>query len=197
MTGGTAEARGINRALARVAAANGFALGLGSGRVLLEDPSAIAGFDVRDLAPDIPLLANLGAVQLTRGVGIDDCRRLVEMLRADALVLHLNAVQEALQDDGDADFRGVLAAIEVVCAAEAWRGGGQRGGVGIPPDEVRRLFDVGVAVVDVAEREGRHGARSSATATAAVADRSSMPSIKRLGGAHRRRPCCGPGGGRA
>src|SRR5271155_1584348 len=97
MTGGSPETRRFNRSLARVAQRHGFAMGLGSARALLESPDALPTFDVRDEAPDVPLLANIGAVQLNKGYGVPECRRLLEMLRADAIVLHLNALQEALQ----------------------------------------------------------------------------------------------------
>jgi len=154
MTGGTPEAAAINDALARTAAAHGFALGLGSGRVLLEDPAATSGFYVRDLAVGVPVLANLGAVQLTRGVSREDCQRLVGMLRADGLVLHLNAVQEALQGGGDTDFSGLLAAIEALCGSAPWPVLVKEVGWGLPPDDVRRLFEAGVAGVDVAGAGG-------------------------------------------
>ncbi|RME70965.1 MAG: type 2 isopentenyl-diphosphate Delta-isomerase [Planctomycetota bacterium] len=107
MTGGSELARRINERLARAAQRFGIALGLGSGRALLVDPSLRDTFAVRPLCPDVPLLANLGAVQLNYGVGLDDCRRLVELLEADALVLHLNPLQEAVQPEGDVDFRGL------------------------------------------------------------------------------------------
>ena len=116
MTGGAPEAAAINRILAKVAQAHRLAIGLGSARVLLEEPGAIDTFYVRDLAPDAVILANIGAVQLNRGVGAVDCRRLIEMLGADALVLHLNALQEALQKGGDVAFAGLLRAIESLCA---------------------------------------------------------------------------------
>ena len=154
MTGGTREATLINRTLAEVAQSEGLALGLGSARVLIEDPSARAGFDVRDLARDVPLLVNLGAVQLTRGVEVDDCRRVMDLLGGDALVLHLNALQEALQGGGDVDFRGVLAGLERVCGALGSPVIVKEVGWGIPPDDVRRLFEVGVAAVDVAGAGG-------------------------------------------
>ncbi|MGA8324864.1 MAG: alpha-hydroxy-acid oxidizing protein, partial [Candidatus Cybelea sp.] len=93
MTGGTPDARRINRRLARVAQKSGFAMGLGSGRALLESPGTLDTFDVRAEAPDVSLFANLGAVQLNKGYTVDDCRRLMELLRADALVLHLNPLQ--------------------------------------------------------------------------------------------------------
>src|SRR5579884_2915809 len=115
MTGGTERAHVINVRLASVAQERRLAMGLGSCRVLLENPEVLPTFDMREFAPDVPLLANLGAVQLNRGVTADDCRRLVEMLRADALVLHLNPLQEALQPEGDTCFAGLLQRIADVC----------------------------------------------------------------------------------
>src|SRR3990172_11844721 len=101
MTGGTPQAGRINQALAEAAQHNGVAMGLGSLRAALEDPSLAATFQVRRSAPDILLLANLGAVQLNYGYGAEECRRAVDLVEADALVLHLNALQEALQPEGD------------------------------------------------------------------------------------------------
>jgi len=154
MTGGTPEGARINRILAAVAAEYGLAMGLGSGRAALESSQTLATFDVRPLAPDVPLLANLGAVQLNKGYGAGDCRRLVERLRADALVLHLNALQEALQPEGDTCFRGVLGKIAELCAAVDFPVVVKEVGWGIPPDDVRRLFDAGASAVDVAGAGG-------------------------------------------
>jgi isopentenyl-diphosphate delta-isomerase len=154
MTGGTAEARRINHALAEVAHARGVAMGLGSGRVLLEHPEVQDTFDVRPLAPDALLLANLGAVQLNRGRSVDDCRRLVERLRADALVLHLNPLQEALQPEGDASFGGLLGRIAELCGALEAPVVVKEVGWGIAPDTVRRLVDAGVSAIDVAGAGG-------------------------------------------
>ena len=154
MTGGTAEARAINRTLAGVAQAHGLAMGLGSGRVLLEHPEVQDTFDVRPLAPDVLLLANLGAVQLSRGVTVDDCRRLVGGLGADALALHLNPLQEALQPEGDAVFGGLLHRIEALCRGLEVPVVVKEVGWGIAPDTVRRLLDAGVAAVDVAGAGG-------------------------------------------
>ncbi|HEU5323659.1 MAG TPA: alpha-hydroxy-acid oxidizing protein, partial [Methylomirabilota bacterium] len=89
MTGGTATAGRINRNLAAAAERTGIAVGVGSQRKALEDPGQVPTFTVRDVAPTIPLLANLGAVQLNYGLGVEDCRRAVDMIGADALVLHL------------------------------------------------------------------------------------------------------------
>jgi isopentenyl-diphosphate delta-isomerase len=137
-----------------VAQASGLAMGLGSGRALLEHPDVLDTFDVRPLAPDALLLANLGAVQLNKGVTVDDCRRLVGRLRADALVLHLNPLQEALQPEGDVSFGGLLARIEALCGRLEAPVVVKEVGWGIAPDTVRRLLDAGVAAIDVAGAGG-------------------------------------------
>jgi isopentenyl-diphosphate delta-isomerase len=154
MTGGTPEARRINRMLAYVAQTHGFAMGLGSGRALVESPATLDTFDVRDEAKDVPLLANLGAVQLNKGYGVEECRRLVDLLRADALVLHLNPLQEALQPEGDTCFAGLLAQIHALCERAEFPVAVKEVGWGIAPDAVRALFEAGVAAVDVAGAGG-------------------------------------------
>lgn len=154
MTGGTPEAQTINLRLARVAQERGLAMGLGSGRALIESPDSLATFDVRGAAPDVVLLANLGAIQLNRGYDAAACRRLVELLRADALVLHLNPLQEALQPEGDTCFGGLLEAIARLCAAVEFPVVVKEVGWGIAARDVRSLFDAGVAAVDVAGAGG-------------------------------------------
>ena len=115
MTGGTEQTRVINEQLARVAQAHGLAMGLGSCRVLLERPDVLPTFDVRALAPDVPLLANLGAVQLNLGVGIEECRHLLRVLRADALVLHLVRPRRRCRPRATR-VRGSAGRIAAVCA---------------------------------------------------------------------------------
>ncbi len=154
MTGGTPEARRINERLARVAQEHGFAMGLGSGRALIEAPDSVESFDVRAVAPDVALLANLGAVQLNKGYGIAECRRLVDLLHADALALHLNPLQEALQPEGDTCFRGLLAQIARLCERARFPIVVKEVGWGIAARDVRALFDAGVAAVDVAGAGG-------------------------------------------
>jgi isopentenyl-diphosphate delta-isomerase len=154
MTGGTPEARRINRRLASVAQERGLAMGLGSGRALIESPESADTFEVRSLAPDILLFANIGAVQLNKGYGLAECRRLVELLGADALVLHLNPLQEALQPEGDVCFAGLLAKIAALCAASPFPVVVKEVGWGINAAEVRALFDAGAAAVDVAGAGG-------------------------------------------
>ena len=175
MTGGTDHAQRINMALAETAAELGIALGLGSARVLLEQPGALASFAVRDVAPDVPLFANLGAVQLNLGVGVGDCARLVDMLGADALVLHLNALQEALQAEGDTCFGGLLDRIEAVAAALPVPVIVKEVGWGISAELVSTLLEAGVAAVDVAGAGGtswseveRHRLGGPAARTAAA-----------------------------
>ena len=102
MTGGTEEAALINRNLAIAAERVGVALGLGSQRKAIEDPETRDTFQVRDVAPNVPLLGNLGAVQFNYGYSIEQCREAVSMIDADALVLHLNPLQEAIQPETDA-----------------------------------------------------------------------------------------------
>jgi len=154
MTGGTAQAREINRHLAGAAQELGLAMGLGSQRAGLESPTLMETYRVRDIAPDILLLANLGAVQLNYGYTVDHCRRAVEGVGADALVLHLNPLHEALQSDGNTDFRGLLAKIGGVCRELSVPVIVKEVGWGLSRDVARALVDVGVAALDVAGAGG-------------------------------------------
>jgi isopentenyl-diphosphate delta-isomerase len=154
MTGGTPEAAVINRHLAEAAQHAGIGMGLGSQRAAIEDASLAKTYQVRHVAPDILLLANLGAVQLNYGYGLDECRRAVEMVEADALVLHVNPLQEALQPEGNARFRRLLPKIEAVCGALDVPVMVKEVGWGISERMARRLADVGVAAIDVAGAGG-------------------------------------------
>src|SRR5678816_2442097 len=115
MTGGFDLARKVNRNLAAAAEHLGVAMGVGSQRVAIEEPSAQVSFQVRDVAPDILLLSNLGAVQLNYGYTIEHCRRAVAMIGADGLILHLNVLQEAVQPEGNRNFKGLTEKITAVC----------------------------------------------------------------------------------
>lgn len=159
MTGGTDQARQINRILAEAAQAWGLAMGVGSQRVAIEQPDLANTFQVRSIAPDILLLANLGAVQLNYACGIDDCRRLVEDLEADALILHLNPLQECIQPDGDTKFAGLLAKIEQLCAQLSVPVVVKEVGNGISGALAQRLAAVGVAAIDVAGAGGTSWAK--------------------------------------
>lgn len=154
MTGGTERAQAINRTLAEAAQDAGIAMGLGSQRAALEDPSLAPTFQVREVAPDILLFANLGAVQLNYGYGVDECRRAVDLIQADALVLHFNALQEAVQPEGDGNFAGLLARVADVCRAVGVPVIAKEVGWGFSPQAARQLADAGVAAIDVAGSGG-------------------------------------------
>ncbi len=154
MTGGTEQARQINHTLAEAAEQTGIAMGLGSQRAALEDPALAESFQVRRVAPSILLLANLGAVQLNYGYGPDHCRRAVDMIEADALILHFNALQEAVQPEGDGDFNGLLAKVERVCREMPVPVIAKEVGWGFAADTARRLIEAGVAAIDVAGAGG-------------------------------------------
>ncbi len=154
MTGGTAEAQRINHHLAEGAQLAGIAMGLGSLRAALEAPHLADTFRVRHLAPDILLFANLGAVQLNAGMTVDDCRRAVDLVGADALILHLNPLQEALQAEGDTNWAGLLAKIAAVCRSLPVPVVAKEVGWGISAGVARRLVDAGVTAIDVAGAGG-------------------------------------------
>jgi isopentenyl-diphosphate delta-isomerase len=116
-------------------------------------------FAVRDLAPRALLFANLGAVQLNYGIGVDDVRRLIDTLRADALFLHLNPLQEALQSAGDTNFRALLPKIKALCHRLDVPVLAKGVGSGISPRTVQRLLDAGVTAIDVAAAGGTSWAR--------------------------------------
>jgi isopentenyl-diphosphate delta-isomerase len=154
MTGGTPEAREINQRLAEAAQAAGVGMGIGSQRAAIEDPSLEDTYRVRHLAPDILLLANLGAIQLNYDYGLDECRRAIEMIQADALILHLNSLQEALQPEGDTRFGGLLSKIEAICRALEVPVVVKEVGWGISEQVARQLANAGVAAIDVAGAGG-------------------------------------------
>lgn len=154
MTGGTARARGINRELAAGAQAAGLAMGLGSMRAAIEDLRLADTFQVRDVAPDILLFANLGAVQLNYGYGLVECQRAIEMVEADALILHFNALQEAVQPEGDGNFAGLLDKVATICRALPVPVIAKEVGWGFGEEDARRLAEAGVAAIDVAGAGG-------------------------------------------
>lgn len=158
MTGGVSEAGAVNRALAAGAQHHGVAFGLGSGRAILEDPSAVASFQVRDVAPDVLLLANLGAAQLA-SYPPARCAELVRACEADVLAIHLNAVQEAVQPEGDTDFSGVVGRIAALVDALDVPVVVKEVGFGLAPEDVAALAGAGVAGVDVAGAGGTNWAR--------------------------------------
>lgn len=154
MTGGTDIARDINRRLAETAQSLGIAMGVGSQRAGIEAPEFADTYQVRTVAPDILLFANLGAVQLNYGYSADHARRAVDMIGADALFLHLNPLQEAVQAGGDRNWTGLYDRIAAVVAALEVPVVAKEVGNGVSADVARRLVDIGVAGIDVAGAGG-------------------------------------------
>ncbi|WP_426042049.1 type 2 isopentenyl-diphosphate Delta-isomerase [Brevundimonas sp. TWP2-3-4b1] len=155
MTGGPARAGAINAHLAEAAQALGIAMAVGSQRAALEG-SGGGGLDqsLRRRAPDTPILANIGAAQLTRGFGVDEARRVIEMIGADALIVHLNSLQETCQPEGDRDWWGVGAALEALVRRLEAPVVVKETGAGLSAATARRLSDMGVAALDVAGAGG-------------------------------------------
>jgi isopentenyl-diphosphate delta-isomerase len=154
MTGGFELARRVNRNLAAAAQVLGLAMGVGSQRVAIEEPSVADSFEVRDVAPDILLLSNLGAVQLNYGYNVDHCRRAVEMIGADGLILHLNVLQEAAQPEGNRNFKGLGEKIAAVCRQLGVPVVAKEVGSGISAEVALRLQQAGVKAIDVAGKGG-------------------------------------------
>lgn len=179
MTGGAHDVTNINLTLAEAAQQLGLAMGVGSQRAAIGDTTLAASYRVRRVAPDIALYANLGAVQLNYGYGVSECQRAVDMIEADALILHLNALQEAVQPEGNTNFAGLLPKIAAVCRALSVPVIVKEVGNGISASTARRLVDAGVAAIDVAGAGGtswseverfRHTQPRTAQVAAAFAD---------------------------
>ena len=154
MTGGTSDAEAINLRLAEAAQEMKIAMGVGSQRAAIENPDQAKTFQVRRVAPDILLFANLGAVQLNYGYGIQQCRLAVEMIEADALILHFNPLQEAVQDAGDTNFAGLAKKIEEICRQIEVPVIAKEVGWGISERTAKLLADCGVSAIDVAGAGG-------------------------------------------
>ncbi|GAB4469135.1 MAG: type 2 isopentenyl-diphosphate Delta-isomerase [Anaerolineales bacterium] len=154
MTGGSQEAAKLNLILAEAAEQTQIAMGLGSQRAAIEHPELAYTFQVRRVAPHILLFANLGAIQLNYRYGIDECKKAVDMIEADALILHLNPLQEALQPEGDTKFANLLDKIATVCRSLPVPVIVKEVGWGISERTAKLLIEAGVAVIDVAGAGG-------------------------------------------
>jgi isopentenyl-diphosphate delta-isomerase len=155
MTGGPSRAERINTHLAEAAERLGIAFAVGSQRIAIES-AGDAGFGrrLRQLAPTIPLYANFGAVQLAYGFGEKEAQAVIDMIEADALYLHLNPLQEALQPEGDRDWRGILEGIAKLARALPVPIIAKEIGCGISGAIARRLVDAGISAIDVAGAGG-------------------------------------------
>lgn len=156
MTGGTPRAGHINRRLAAVAQRHGLAMGLGSQRAMWENASLAESYQVRDLAPDVPIFANVGAVQLGRGLKPSDVATLIEAVDADALAVHLNVLQELVQPEGDRDWTGLWRRIETLVEHVRVPVFLKETGCGLPAHVARRAIGLGIAGFDVGGLGGTH-----------------------------------------
>ena len=159
MTGGAERAATINRHLATAAQRLGIGMMLGSQRVMLERPGAAASFQVRDLAPDILLIGNLGGAQLLKGYGAAEVTRAIELVGADALAIHVNPLQEALQAGGDTQWAGLTARLAEVVAATPHPLLLKEVGHGLGGAVARQVAGLGFAALDVAGAGGTSWAR--------------------------------------
>jgi len=155
MTGGAPKATKINTAIAQIVEELGLGMGVGSQRAAIEDPTVERTFSiVREEAPNAFIIANLGAAQLVSGYSIKEARKAVKMLDADALAVHLNPLQEAIQPEGETSYLGVLEAIEKVVKELDVPVIVKETGCGIAGAEAEQLEAIGVAAIDVAGAGG-------------------------------------------
>jgi len=154
MTGGCDIAANINKNLAMAAQRVGVVMSVGSQRLGIEDPSLVSSYRVRDVAPDIPLLANLGAVYLNYGYGLEECEKAVAMIGADALILYLNPMQKVFQARKKLDFGGIVERIAYICKNLSVPVIVKEVGFGLSANAAKILRDVGVSIIDIAGAGG-------------------------------------------
>ncbi|MDZ7377895.1 MAG: type 2 isopentenyl-diphosphate Delta-isomerase [candidate division KSB1 bacterium] len=155
MTGGFARAEQVNTALAQACQNQRVALGLGSQRQLLENQEYVRSFSaVREVAPDIPLVGNIGAAQVARAQGLAAVETIMRLVEIDALAVHLNPLHEALQPEGDTDFSGVLAGLQQLVEELPVTVIVKETGAGISREVALRLADIGIRYIDVSGAGG-------------------------------------------
>ncbi|MFC4402118.1 type 2 isopentenyl-diphosphate Delta-isomerase [Gracilibacillus xinjiangensis] len=154
MTGGAELAETINRHLAIAAEERGWIFALGSTRVMTESEKYRSSFQIKRFAPSIPVVANIGAVQLNYGMTGEQCLRILEWTEADAFVLHLNSIQEIIQPEGDKDFSNLLPKIEKLVRQLPVPVGVKEVGFGIDSSVAKKLTDAGIRFIDVAGAGG-------------------------------------------
>ncbi len=160
MTGGEdALVQRINRNLAIAAEECQVALAVGSQRVMFSNPKAVSSFQLRNLAPTIPICGNIGAVQLNYGFGAKECKEAVEMIGADGLFLHLNPLQEAVQPEGDTNFSNISEKIGTLQKELPFPILVKEVGTGMSPADVSLLYNEGIKYIDVSGRGGTSWSR--------------------------------------
>ena len=150
MTGGIEKGKDLNKNLALAAQRAGIAMGVGSQRVAIVHPEVRTQFQVRKYAPTIPLMANVGLVQLNYGFGLKELQMCVDMIEADALVVHINPIQEVIQPEGDRNFENLLPKLEKIVTKLSVPVIAKEVGFGLSEDVVNRLYNVGIRIFDTA-----------------------------------------------
>jgi len=156
-TGGYQKAQKINRDLAAACQEKGIAFGLGSQRAMIEDPSLAKTYQVRDVAPDVFVCGNIGAYQLAQYYKNGEFSKVeaaMNRIDADALCVHLNALQEAIQPEGDRDWSGVPKAIEAACTKLSIPIIAKETGAGLDGQTAKALEKMGVKAIDVSGAGG-------------------------------------------
>jgi isopentenyl-diphosphate delta-isomerase len=155
MTGGTREATKINRTIAQAVQELGIGMGVGSQRAAIEDAKLECGFvETRRKAPSAFLIANIGAPQLVQGWRLDQAQIAVNMINADALAIHLNPLQEAIQPEGETNFTGALGKIREIAANLSVPVFAKETGAGVSAEDARKLEEAGVKAIDVSGAGG-------------------------------------------
>jgi isopentenyl-diphosphate delta-isomerase len=150
MTGGTNEAMQINATIAETVEKLGLGMGVGSQRAAIEDRELMKTFTVaRKKAPTAFLIANIGGVQLVHGYGLKEVKKAIEMIDADALAIHLNALQEAVQPEGQTNFEGILVKIKEIVQELDKPVIVKETGAGIVAEEAHKLEKAGVKAIDI------------------------------------------------
>ena len=158
MTGGVKKGMLLNKNLAVAAQEFGIAMGVGSQRAAVEHPELRMQFQIRKYAPDIPIIANIGLVQLNYGYGLKEFQMCVDMIGADALAVHINPIQEVIQPEGDRNFENLLPKLEKIVKKLSVSVIVKEVGFGLSQDVVRKLYEVGVKIFDTAGRGGTNWA---------------------------------------
>ncbi len=150
MTGGILEGGKLNKNLSLAAEKYKIALGIGSQRVAIENPSLEIFYNIRKYAPTIPILANVGLVQLNYGFTVKEFNKCVDMINANALVVHINPMQEAIQPEGNRNWEGLLKKLEKIVKTFKVPVIAKEVGFGMSKDVIQRLINVGVSIIDTA-----------------------------------------------
>lgn len=159
MTGGEQYGRTINENLAIACEQEQIGFGLGSMRVILEKPESLKSFQIKKLAPTVPVFGNIGIVQLNYGVGLDEIRKIIELTQIDGLFVHVNALQEAIQPEGDTNFEGVLDKFSTIVSKIKIPIIVKEVGHGLDVHTIKSLKDIGIKWFDVSGTGGTSWAK--------------------------------------